>query len=143
MDTFTELFSQIILDVALAGIALLAVYSINTMRKLTQKANLETKRIEDEEQRKLLFDAITDVEILTEKTVTDIEQRTAQALRKAVKDGLKDKSELEALAQTAFNEIAEALKPESRRLIEKHFGNFSKYLTKAIETKVFQVKNRL
>lgn len=141
MDTAQQFLNQIIIDVALAGVALLAAYAINTMHKLTEKVKLETKHIKDEEQRKLLTDALTDVEILTSKTVAQIEQTTAKTLREAVKNGVKDKSELEALSMKAFNEIAEALKPESKALIEKNFGDFSKYLTKAIEAKVLELKS--
>ena len=141
MDTAQQFFSQIVIDVAITAIALLAAYSINVMHKLTQKAQLETKRIKDEEQRKLLTDALQDLEILTTKTVADIEQTTAKALREAVKNGIKDKAELEELSKKAFNEIAEAFKPESKALIQKNFGNFSKYLTKAIEAKVLELKS--
>ena len=63
-------------------------------------------------------------------------------MREAVKDGLKNRSELEQLAKVAFNEVAEALKPQSRVLIEKHFGSFSKYLSKTIEAMVFKVKSK-
>lgn len=141
MDTVQQFFSQLVINLILAMIPLLAAYSINAIHKLTQKAQLETKRIKEEEQRKLLTDALEDIEILTSKTVTDIEQTTAKALRSLVKEGIKDKAELESLANKAFNEIAEAVKPESKALIQKNFGNFSKYLTKAIESKVFELKN--
>lgn len=141
MDTAQQFLSQIIIDVALAGVALLAAYAINAMRKLTEKVKLETQHIKDDEQRRLLTDALEDVEILTSKTVAQIEQTTAKTLREAVKNGVRDKTELEALSMKAFNEIAEALKPESKALIENNFGNFSKYLTKAIETKVLELKS--
>lgn len=141
MDTAQQFLSQIIIDVALAGVALLAAYAVNAMHKLTEKVKLETQRIKDEEQRKLLTDALDDVEILTSKTVAQIEQTTAKTLREAVKNGVRDKTELEALSMKAFNEIAEALKPESKALIEKNFGDFSKYLTKAIEAKVLELKS--
>ncbi len=141
MDTAQQFLSQIIIDVALAGVALLAAYAVNAMHKLTKKVKLETQRIKDEEQRKLLTDALDDVEILTSKTVAQIEQTTAKTLREAVKNGVRDKTELEALSMKAFNEIAEALKPESKALIEKNFGDFSKYLTKAIEAKVLELKS--
>lgn len=141
MDTAQQFLSQIVIDVALAGVALLAAYAINAMRKLTEKVKLETQRIKDEEQRKLLNDALDDIEILTSKTVAQIEQTTAKTLREAVKNGVRDKTELEALSIKAFDEIAEALKPESKALIEKNFGNFSKYLTKAIEAKVLELKS--
>ena len=141
MDTAQQFLSQIIIDVALAGVALLAAYAINAMRKLTEKVKLETQHIKDDEQRRLLTDALEDVESLTSKTVAQIEQTTAKTLREAVKNGVRDKTELEALSMKAFNEIAEALKPESKALIENNFGNFSKYLTKAIETKVLELKS--
>lgn len=141
MDTAQQFLSQIIIDIALAGVALLAAYAVNAMHKLTEKVKLETQRIKDEEQRKLLTDALDDVEILTSKTVAQIEQTTAKTLREAVKNGVRDKTELEALSMKAFNEIAEALKPESKALIEKNFGDFSKYLTKAIEAKVLELKS--
>jgi stalled ribosome rescue protein Dom34 len=141
MDTAQQFLSQIVIDVAMAAIALLAAYAINAMRKLTEKAKLETKRIQDEAQRKLLTDALDDLETLTSKTVAQIEQTTAKTLREAVKNGVKDKAELEALSKKAFNEIAEALKPESKALIQKNFGNFSKYLTNAIEAKVLELKS--
>lgn len=143
METMQQLFDQVVVDVAMAALALLAAYAINTLHKLTEKAKLETQRLKDEEQRKLLTNALDDIEILATKTVTEIEQTTAQALREAVKSGVRDRAELEALSKKAFDEIANALKPEAKALIEKHFGNFSKYLTKAIETKVFEVKNGL
>lgn len=143
METMQQLFNQVVINFVMAALALLAAYAINALHKLTEKAKLETKRLKDEEQRKLLIDALEDIEILTTKTVTEIEQTTAQALREAVKSGVRDRAELEALSKKAFDEIANALKPESKALIEKHFGNFSKYLTKAIETKVFGVKNGL
>lgn len=133
MDTAQQFLSQIVIDVAMAGITLLAAYGINAIHKLTQKVKLETKRIQDEEQRKLLTDALEDLEDLTTKTVADIEQRTARALREAVKQGVRERAELEALAKEAYDEIAEAFKPESKALIQKNFGSFSKYLTKAIE----------
>lgn len=141
MDTAQQFLSQIVIDVAMAGITLLAAYGINAIHKLTQKVKLETKRIQDEEQRKLLTDALEDLEDLTTKTVADIEQRTARALREAVKQGVRERAELEALAKEAYDEIAEAFKPESKALIQKNFGSFSKYLTKAIEAKVLELKS--
>lgn len=138
-----QFIDQIANDITTAIIALLAAYILNTLHKLTEKAKLETKKLKKEEQRKLLLDALDDIEILTKMTVTEIEQTTAQTLREAVKNGVKDRAELESLSKKAFNEIADALKPEAKTLIEKQFGDFAKYLTKTIETKVFELKNGL
>src|SRR5690554_723288 len=118
METAHQLFNQIVIDVAMAMIALLAAYGVNAIKKLTKKVKLETELIKNEEQRKLLTDALNDLENLTTKTVAQIEQTTAKALREAVKNGIKDRAELEALSKKAFDEIAGALKPESKALIE-------------------------
>lgn len=141
METAQSVLNQVIIDVAMAMIALLAAYGVNAIRKLTEKAKLETESIQNEEQRKLLTDALKDLENLTTNTVAQIEQTTAKALREAVKNGVKNREELEALANKAYNEIAEALKPESKALIDKNFGSFSKYLTNAIEAKVLELKS--
>lgn len=141
MDTLQQIFSQLAVDAILAGLALLAAIAINAVHKYAQKVKLETAKIENEEQRNLLTAALDDVETLTTKTVTEIEQTTAKALREAVKAGTRDRAELVALSKKAFNEIADALQPEYKNMIEKNFGSFSKYLTKAIETKVFELKN--
>lgn len=141
MDTLQEIFSQLAVDAILAGLALLAAIAINAVHKLANKAKLETAKIENEQQRNLLNAALDDVETLTTKTVTEIEQTTAKALREAVKQGTKDRAELLALSKMAFDEISDALQPEYKNMIEKNFGSFSKYLTKAIETKVFELKS--
>lgn len=141
MDTLQEIFSQLAVDAILAGLALLAAIAINAVHKLAKKVKLETAKIENEEQRNLLNAALDDVETLTTKTVTEIEQTTAKALREAVKQGTKDRAELLALSKKAFDEISNALQPEYKNMIERNFGSFSKYLTKAIETKVFELKS--
>lgn len=141
MDGTNQFFTQAILDIVLAALSLLLAYAAAAVRKYTEKVKVEAQQLKDDGQRNLLLDALNDVEELTTKTVTQIEQTTANALRQAVKDGKADKSELEALSKQAFNEISEALRPEAKTLIEKNFGNFSTYLTKTIESKVFELKN--
>lgn len=141
MDGMHEIFTQAILDIFLAVLSLLLAYAVAAVRKFTDKVRTETQNLKNDEQRNLLLDALNDVEELTTKTVTQIEQTTAKALREAVKDGKTDKSELEALSKQAYNEITEALRPEAKELIEKNFGNFSTYLAKTIESKVFELKN--
>lgn len=141
MDGMHEIFTQAILDIALAVLSLLLAYAVAAVRKFTEKVRVESQQLKDDGQRNLLLDALNDVEELTAKTVTQIEQTTAKTLREAVKDGKADRSELEALSKQAYNEIAGALRPEAKEMIEKNFGNFSTYLTKTIESKVFELKN--
>lgn len=143
MEGMQQVVSQVVLNVTLAALALLFAYCTAAVRKFKAKMNVEAQQLQNEEQRNLLIDAMDDLENLTTKTVKHIEQTTAQALRQAVKNGTKDRSELEALGRQAFNEIAAAVRPEAKELLEKNFGNFSSYLIKTIESKVFELKNGL
>ncbi len=142
MDEIHGLFSRIIADIALALLSLLFAYAAAAAGRLAQRIKAEASQIKSSERRKLLLDAIDDLEDITFKTVAQIEQTAAKELREAVKDGRAGKSELTALSERAYNEIASALTPECRALIDKNFGSFSDYLVKAIEAKVLELKSR-
>lgn len=140
MDTMQLAVMEFTITVIITGLAVATGLAINAIRNFTKKVKSETKKIENEEQRNLLNAALDDLETLTTKTVTEIEQTTAKALRESVKDGKTDRAELLALSKKAFSEISNSLQPEYRNMIDKNFGSFSKFLTKAIETKVFELK---
>lgn len=136
-----EIISNVAVDVSLAVLSLLMAYATAAVRKVATKVKLETQQIQKADERNMLLDAIDDVEQLAEKTVKHIEQTTAKALRQSVKDGLKDQSELAALSLKAFEEIANALRPECKELIANNFGSFETYLKKTIESQVLALKS--
>ncbi|RCX13276.1 hypothetical protein DFR58_11894 [Anaerobacterium chartisolvens] len=142
MDEIHGLLSRIIVDIALALLSLLFAYGAAAAGRLAQRIKAEASQIKSSERRKLLLDAIDDLEDITFKTVAQIEQTAAKELRAAVKDGRAGKSELIALSERAYNEIVSALTPECRSLIDKNFGSFSHYLVKTIEAKVLELKSR-
>lgn len=121
-------------------LSLLAAYAVYGLNKLISKMKLQTTAIANEQQRALLLAALDDMERLTEKTVSTIEQTTAKALRTRIKDGEELPEAMKALAQQAADEIAAALAPETNLIIERQYGSFRDYLTKCIETKVLELK---
>lgn len=141
MEAIQSMANQSLINLALALMSLLAAYATYGISKITQKAKAQTQQIKDEAQRKLLDDAIDDVEELTMKTVGAIEQTTAKELRQAVKAGTKTKDELIALSKVAAQEITAQIKPEAQELIEENFGSFEDYLMKCIENKVLYLKS--
>lgn len=110
------------------------------IKKLTAKVKAETEQLKDEGARRLLNNALEDVEELATVTVAAIEQTTAKELREAVKSGKADRSELMALAERALKEISAAVKPEAAELIEENFGSYKDYVSKLIEEKVLSLK---
>lgn len=124
-----------------ALISLLAVLSTRWINTLTAKAKVENAKIEDDHFRALVDESIARVDDLATKTVTQIEQTTAKALREAVKDGKADKKELEELGIAARDEIIDSLSEEYKKALMFAVGSVEGYVTKAVETKVYELKN--
>lgn len=135
-----EFVSQILVDILIALIGLAASYLIFVINKAKQRLEVETEKLKDEKQRALVKDALEQLNIITAKTVTKIEQTAAKALRETVKDGKTDKSELLALADQAYWEIINTMKPEYMGLLQKELGDLQKYIKDTIEEKVFELK---
>ena len=141
MEQITSMANEVVVNIVVALLGLLAAYAISGIRSFTTKVKLQTAQLESDGQRGLLLDALDDVQELTTKTVTAIEQTTAKALREAVKDGRATPEELKELSLVARDEIIDAVKPDTMRIIDENFGSFEEYVLKCIETKVLELKN--
>lgn len=141
MEAIQSTASQVLVNLALGVIGLLGAYAVYYIQKAVAKVNEQTKQIKDEAARKLLNDALEDVETLVTVTVGSIEQTTAAALRAAVKDGTTNRDELLALGKKAFSSVKSNISIETQETITKNLGSFNVYLTNLIETKVLQIKS--
>lgn len=142
METIQNAALEFAITLAIGGLGLLAAYASYGIKRATQTLKLQTEKIEQEGQRMLFLDALDDVAELTDKVVSSIEQTTAAGLRELVKDGKASRSELEALAFKAAEEIKKSLAPQAQRIITEHFGSFEKYLKDSIEAKVHEIKTK-
>ena len=141
METIQSYASTVIVNLALSALTLLAAYGVYYANKATAKLKAQTSKIKDESARNLLVNALEDVNELAGVTVGAIEQTTAAALRKAVKDGTADREELLALKNQAYDEIKSKVTPEAQAIITDNLGSFSLYLSNLIEAKVLQLKS--
>lgn len=140
MDIIQTTASEVLVNLALGVITLLGAYGVYFIQKAAAKVQTQTAQIKDESSRKLLNDALADVENLAIVTVGSIEQTTAAALREAVKGGKADREELLALGKKAFDEVKAAIAPEAQKVITDNLGSFDDYLSKLIENAVRRVK---
>ena len=82
MDIIQSAAFEMLLNVALAVLALAGAYAVYYIRLGASKLKAQTAQIEDASTRKVL-----DVENLATLSVSAMEQTTAKALREAVKGG--------------------------------------------------------
>ena len=112
MDIIQSAAFEMLLNVALAVLALAGAYAVYYIRLGASKL----------------------------KAQTALEQTTAKALREAVKGGKASREELVALGKQVFDEVKASIAPEAQRVITKNLGSFDEYLTKYIEATVLEIK---
>lgn len=140
MQVIQTMASEVLVNVALGVITLLGAYAVYYIRVGVSMAKAKTAQIECDATRKLLIDALADVENLAVKSVGAMEQTTAKTLRESVKVGNGDREKLVALGKQVFDEVKAAITPDAQALITKNLGGFDNYLTKCIEDAVRRVK---
>jgi len=134
------LVQDFLFNLALAIVTLLASYAIFGIRKLTDKLVAETNKINSEEERGLIQEAIWRLDDVAAKTVKKIEQTVAKEMRQAVKDGAKSKEELIGLSKMAFKEIVNTLEPEYLNALKATLGDADAYIRNTVEAKVLEIK---
>lgn len=140
MSIIQSAATEMLVNIALGIISLAGAYAVYYIRLGATKMKAQTAQIEDGSTRKLLENALADVESLATKSVGAMEQTTAKALRDAVKAGVASRDELLALGKQVFDDIKASVGPEAQKVITDNLGSFDKYLTKCIEDAVLQVK---
>lgn len=140
MNIIQSAATEVLVNLSLAVISLAGAYAVYYIRLGASKLKAQTAQIEDESARKVLDNALADVENLATKSVGAMEQTTAKALRDAVKSGAANREDLLALGKQVFNEVKAAITPEAQKVITDNLGSFDDYLTKCIEDAVLKVK---
>lgn len=102
MEIIQSAATELLVNVALAVLALAGAYAVYYIRLGTSKLKAQTAQIEDASTRKVLDDALEDVANLATLSVGAMEQTTAKALREAVKGGKASRDELVALANRSL-----------------------------------------
>lgn len=142
MDTniIVRAANSALLNIVLAVLALLAAYAVYYIQLGAAKLKAQTARIGDEAGRKVLVDALDDVERLALLAVGYTEQTVAKEVRDAVKSGKGSREKLLALGREVFEEVKSEISPEAQELITKNLGSFDHYLEQCIESAVLKVK---
>lgn len=128
-------------QITMALISLACAYLIFYINKAKKKIAVETEKLKDERQRQLIITALNDLDDIAGKTVKEIEQTTAGALRELVKDGKADRQELLDLGEKAYKDIVTTMNPEYMALLNSTIGNMDKYIKSLIESKVYELKS--
>lgn len=141
MQELQNTLNATLISIGIACITLAGAYATFYLRKLTEKLKLETEKIHDDRQKELIIEALYRLDDVASKTVSAIEQTTADVIRKdfTISDATR-KEKLKELGVKAYDQIVKTLEPEYVNALKNSLGDFESYVKSTIEDKVRLMK---
>lgn len=136
-DTLIQLLSVILMG----AITIASAYMTVFVAKATEKAKLESKKIEDERQRRMLQDALDNIDSLLKTNIIALENTTKKEMLEAIADGKIEKDELKTLAVKVKENVLIQLGNDSIDILCSSMGDVNSYLEARVEELLVQIKN--
>ena len=120
-------------------ISLATIYVVIYLNKLISKAKIEAKKIEDEQQRKLVIDGLEDLRRTLVKNIVATEETTKQAMIKS-KQGNLTKEDYKKLAEEVLIKTKDQLSNDTLSLLSRNYDNLNSYIESELEAQLKEVK---
>ena len=120
-------------------ISLATIYVVIYLNKLISKAKIEAKKIEDEQQRKLVVDGLEDLRRTLVKNIVATEETTKQAMIKS-KQGNLTKEDYKKLAEEVLIKTKDQLSNDTLSLLSRNYENLNSYIESELEAQLKEVK---
>ena len=120
-------------------ISLATIYVVIYLNKLISKAKIEAKKIEDEQQRKLVVDGLEDLRRTLAKNIVATEETTKQAMIKS-KQGNLTKEDYKKLAEEVLIKTKDQLSNDTLSLLSRNYDNLNSYIESELEAQLKEVK---
>ena len=120
-------------------ISLATIYVVIYLNKLISKAKIEAKKIEDEQQRKLVVDGLEDLRRTLVKNIVATEETTKQAMIKS-KQGNLTKEDYKKLAEEVLIKTKDQLSNDTLNLLSRNYDNLNSYIESELEAQLKEVK---
>ena len=135
-DTIIQL-----LGIVIGGIlAIASAYATLFVAKVTQKAKVETEKLNDERQRKLIDATLNRVDELLRTNIIALENTAKKDMLALIDDGKIEKDELKKLAQDVKINVLNQLGEDSLAILNDTLGDVNGYLEARIEEKLAEIK---
>lgn len=142
MEQLSGAVVQALATVLVALVGLVSAVAVSYLNVLKQKAVESISKMENENARTLLNDAIDKVTTLVSTVVMSIEQEEKQEILRAAEDGKVDRDELFKLKDVAVKRVEEQLVPETRNILQEGIGDVSKFIADLVSQQVLLIKSQ-
>ena len=130
-----------LLGIVIGGIlAIASAYMTLFVAKATQKAKVETEKLNDERQRKIVNATLNKVDELLRTNIIALENTVKKDMLVLIEDGKREKNELKKLAQDVKINVLNQLGEDSLAILNDTLGDVNGYLEARIEEKLAEIK---
>ena len=119
--------------IATVSIGILAKYLCSLLKRLGDKAEVQTSKIEDEKAEILLKNTLDKVEALIEDSIHYTEENLVKELKLATEDGKLTLEEGKEVLQTTAENVYAKLSPQTVNLLQETFDNLMIFIEQRVQ----------
>ena len=144
METLLENTVIQLLGIIIGGLlAIASAYMTLFVAKATQRAKIETEKLNDERQKAIVDATLDRVDELLKTNIIALENTVKKDMLELIADGKIEKEELKKLAENVKINVINQLGEGSIAILNEALGDVNGYLEVRIEEKLAEIKKEI
>ena len=144
METLLENTVIQLLGIIIGGLlAIASAYMTLFVAKATQRAKIETEKLNDERQKAIVDATLDRVDELLKTNIIALENTVKKDMLELIADGKIEKEELKKLAEDVKVNVLNQLGEGSIAILNETLGDVNGYLEVRIEEKLAEIKKEI
>ena len=144
METLLENTVIQLLGIIMGGLlAIASAYMTLFVVKATQRAKIETEKLNDERQKAIVDATLDRVDELLKTNIIALENTVKKDMLELIEDGKIEKEELKKLAEDVKANVINQLGEGSMAILNEALGDVNGYLEVRIEEKLAEIKKEI
>ena len=144
METLLENTVIQLLGIIIGGLlAIASAYMTLFVAKVTQRAKVETEKLNDERQKAIVDATLDRVDELLKTNIIALENTVKKDMLELIADGKIEKDELKKLAENVKINVINQLGEGSMAILNETLGDVNGYLEVRIEEKLAEIKKEI
>ena len=144
METLLENTVIQLLGIIIGGLlAIASAYMTLFVAKATQRAKIETEKLNDERQKAIVDATLDKVDELLKTNIIALENTVKKDMLALIEDGKIEKEELKKLAENVKINVINQLGEGSMAILNETLGDVNGYLEVRIEEKLAEIKKEI
>ena len=134
MEEIQQALLTALVLIATTSIGVLAKYLCSLLKRLGDKAEVQTSKIQDEKAEILLKNTLDKVEALIEDSIHYTEENLVKELKLATEDGKLTLEEGKEVLQTTAENVYAKLSPQTVNLLQDTYDNLMIFIEQRVQS---------